>query len=172
MLKSIWRKSRPRGSKHAWHGVSILFFTEGVKELIKLTVKTIAMAREGSFSLLLADSEQKTILPISIGAFEAQAIALPLEGKPAPRPLTHDLIVSFCEALRGTVEKIVITDIREDTYYAEIELRRDGEVITLDARPSDAVALALRFDAPIYMKPGLVEFTINYKDLFSEGEES
>ncbi len=140
--------------------------------MIKVQVKTIAMGKEGSFSLLLTDEEERTVLPIVIGAFEAQSIALCLEGKEPPRPLTHDLIVSFCQTLGGQVEKIIITDIKEDTYYAEIYLQQNGETVAVDSRPSDAVALALRVEAPIYMAPGLIEFTVDYQDLFSDpGQE-
>jgi len=143
-----------------------------VKELIELQVKTIAMSQQGSYSLLLTDSEEKTVLPIVIGAFEAQAIAIPLEGKSAPRPLTHDLLVNFCKTLKGEVEKIVISDIKDDTYYAEIHLYQGEENYCLDARPSDAVALALRFEVPIYMATRLIEFTLDYEDLFTDSEDS
>jgi len=139
--------------------------------MIKLKVKTVAMSQQGGFSLLLTDEEERNVLPIVIGAFEAQSIALSLEGKAAPRPLTHDLLVSFCEALGGTVKKIIVTDIREDTYYAEIQLSYNWETISIDSRPSDAIALALRVEAPIFMAPGLIEFTINYEDLISNSDE-
>jgi len=139
--------------------------------LIKLSVKTIVMGQQGSFSLLLTDEEERTVLPIVIGAFEAQSIALVLEGESPPRPLTHDLLVSFCNTLGGRVEQIIINDIMENTYYAEVHLQRNGESFTIDSRPSDAVALALRVDAPIYMVPGLIEFTMDYQELFPDSEE-
>ena len=143
-----------------------------MKELIELQVNNIAVSREGGYSLLLTDREEKTVLPIVIGPFEAQAIALPLEGTSTPRPLTHDLIVSFCETFQLNVKQMVITDIREDTYYAEIQVEKEGELYRLDSRPSDAVALALRFDVPIYMATGLIEFTVDYEDLFTDSDDS
>src|SRR5690606_26694011 len=111
--------------------------------------------------------DDKYILPIAIGPFEAQAIAIPLSGEEPPRPMTHDLLKSVCEALGGTVEHIVITGIKEGVYYAEVHIQHDGKVTVVDSRPSDAIALAVRSMCPIYMAPRLVEFTIEYKDIIA-----
>ncbi len=137
--------------------------------LLEMQVKTVTMDRSGSFIVLLADSEDKKILPISIGPFEAQSIALVLQGAEPPRPLSHDLLKTLCEQLGGALEKIVITKIRESTFYAELYIRLGEQVIVIDSRPSDAIAFALRCGAAIFMAARLVEFTYNYEDLLQIG---
>jgi uncharacterized protein len=142
--------------------------------VIKMEVKTVTADQGGNFLVLLMDDEEKKVLPISIGPLEAQAIALVLQGEVPPRPLTHDLLKVVCENLGATMEKIVITDIRDSTFYAEIYLQQKGETLVIDSRPSDAIAVALRFDAPIFMVPKLIEFTYDYQDIIAReggGEE-
>lgn len=142
--------------------------------MIKMEVKTVTADQGGNFLVLLMDDEEKKVLPISIGPLEAQAIALVLQGEMPPRPLTHDLLKVVCENLGATMEKIVITDIRDSTFYAEIYLQQNGETLVIDSRPSDAIAVALRFDAPIFMVPKLIEFTYDYQDIIAReggGEE-
>ncbi len=138
-----------------------------------MEVRTVTADQGGNFLVLLMDDEEKKVLPIAIGPLEAQAIALVLQGETPPRPLTHDLFKSVTETLGGVMEKIVITDIRESTFYAEIHLQQDGKTLAIDSRPSDAIALALRFNAPIYMEMKLVEFTYDYQDIIARegGEE-
>lgn len=85
--------------------------------------------------------------------------------------MTHDLMKNLCQELGGELEKVVITDIRDNTFYAQIYLRVSDKSISLDARPSDAIALALRFGAPIYMALKMIEFTFNYDDIFQNGDE-
>ncbi len=135
--------------------------------MIKLEVKTVTADQGGNFLVLLMDDEEKKVLPISIGPLEAQAIALVLQGETPPRPLTHDLLKSVCENLGGEMEKVVITDIRESTFYAEIYFNQNNETLVVDSRPSDAIALALRFEAPIYMATKMVEFTYDYQDIIA-----
>ena len=135
--------------------------------MIKMEVKTVTADQGGNFLVLLMDDEEKKVLPISIGPLEAQAIALVLQGETPPRPLTHDLLKSVCKSLGGAMEKIVITDIRESTFYAEIYLQFNNETIVVDSRPSDAIALALRFESPIYMATKLIEFTYDYQDIIA-----
>lgn len=101
--------------------------------------------------VILRDTESQLFLPIWIGVFEANAIALRIEGVEPPRPMTHDLLRLVLEKLGATVEKIVISDLRESTFFALIHLLQKGEPVTVDARPSDAIALALRTEAPIYV---------------------
>lgn len=142
--------------------------------MIKMEVKTVTADQGGNFLVLLMDDEEKKVLPISIGPLEAQAIALVLQGEVPPRPLTHDLLKMVCENLGAKMEKIVITDIRDSTFYAEIYLQQNGETLVIDSRPSDAIAVALRFDAPIFMVPKLIEFTYDYQDIIAReggGEE-
>lgn len=101
--------------------------------------------------VILRDILSQLFLPIWIGVFEANAIALRLEGIEPPRPMTHDLLRAVVEQLGGTVEKIVISDLRDSTFFAVIHVRnRDGS-LSIDARPSDAIALAIRTESPIYV---------------------
>ncbi len=137
--------------------------------MLEMKVKTVALIKDGSFSVLLADQEEKNFLPIMVGPFEAQAIALPLQGKAVPRPMTHDLLRSVCEKLGAEVKKTVICDITDGTFYAELYLKKGDEELILDSRPSDAIALALRCEAPIFIGPHLIEFTYDSEDIvFSE----
>ena len=106
--------------------------------------------------VILKDMDGKRFLPILIGPFEATAIALALEGAPVPRPLTHDLMRSILESLDASLEQVVVHDIRESTFFAKLILRTDGELQEIDARPSDAIALALRMKAPIYVSDKIV----------------
>jgi uncharacterized protein len=101
--------------------------------------------------VILKDAAGDTVLPIWVGAFEAQAIALELEKVSTPRPMTHDLIKNVLVGLETQVHKVVVTELREDTFYAVIWLERGGEVVSIDSRPSDALALALRVDCPIFV---------------------
>jgi uncharacterized protein len=135
--------------------------------MIKMEVKTVTADQGGNFLVLLMDDEEKKVLPISIGPLEAQAIALVLQGEKPPRPLTHDLLKSVCENLGGAMEKVVITDIRENTFYAEIYLQHNGKTVVVDSRPSDAIALALRFQSPIFMVAKMIEFTYDYQDIIA-----
>ncbi|HYX26297.1 MAG TPA: bifunctional nuclease family protein [Thermoanaerobaculia bacterium] len=101
--------------------------------------------------VILRDVQSQMFLPIWIGVFEANAIALRLEGVEPPRPMTHDLLRSLLEQLGGKVEKIVISDLRESTFFAVIHVRNQSSALTIDARPSDAIALALRTESPIFV---------------------
>ncbi len=101
--------------------------------------------------VILKDMASDTVLPIWVGLYEANAIALEIEKTTTPRPMTHDLARNLIDGLNASVEKVVVNELRNDTFYAVIWLRQDGETVTLDARPSDAIALALRCDCPIYV---------------------
>jgi hypothetical protein len=106
--------------------------------------------------IILRDEEEKRSLPIWVGIFEANAIALELEKIPTPRPMTHDLIKNILESVDAKVEKIVVNDLRDNTFFALIHLRLGDEEITVDSRPSDAIALALRTSAPIFVDEDVV----------------
>jgi len=101
--------------------------------------------------VVLTDQASGSVLPIWVGAYEAHAIALEIEKVTTPRPMTHDLLKNLLVGLEATVRKVVVTELRDDTFYAVIWLERDGQTISLDSRPSDALALALRMDCPIYV---------------------
>ena len=101
--------------------------------------------------VVLKDVASDTVMPIWVGIYEANAIAIEIEKMAAPRPMTHDLTRNIMRYLNGSLEKIVITELKDDTFYALLWIRQDGDPITVDARPSDALALALRADCPIYV---------------------
>jgi len=111
----------------------------------------------GAYALVLGEVGGNRRLPIIIGAFEAQAIALELEKIQPPRPMTHDLLRDLFDAVEADVTDIVIDDLREGTFFAKIRYVAGGKEHQLDARPSDAVALAVRTDAPIYVIPTVLE---------------
>ena len=102
--------------------------------------------------VILKDSGSDTVLPIWVGVYEANAIALEIEKVSTPRPMTHDLIKNVLTGLDAHVHKVVVTELKEDTFYAVIWMERDGHVISVDSRPSDALALALRVDCPIFVE--------------------
>src|SRR5213082_2153007 len=101
--------------------------------------------------VILRDSGD-TVLPIWVGVYEANAIALEIEKVSTPRPMTHDLIKNVLAGLDAQVHKVVVTELKEETFYAVIWMEREGRIISIDSRPSDALALALRVDCPIYVE--------------------
>jgi bifunctional DNase/RNase len=107
--------------------------------------------------IILRDQEGQRILPIWVGVFEANAIALQIENVQTPRPMTHDLLKNIIDDLSAQVERIVVTELRENTFYALIHLRRNGHSIEVDARPSDAIALALRTRSPIFVEEAVIQ---------------
>jgi uncharacterized protein len=102
--------------------------------------------------VLLKDPVSEALLPIWVGLYEANAIALEVEKSSTTRPLTHDLLKNLISSLNGQVQRIVVTELKDDTFYAVIWMEQNGEIIALDARPSDALALALRADCPIFVE--------------------
>lgn len=111
----------------------------------------------GAYALVLGEVNGNRRLPIIIGAFEAQAIALELEKIQPPRPMTHDLLRDAFEAMGAEVIDVVVDELREGTFFAKIRYIHDGEEGQLDSRPSDAIALAVRADAPVYVSPSVLE---------------
>lgn len=101
--------------------------------------------------VVLKDVSGNAILPIWVGVYEANAIALEIEKVSTPRPMTHDLIRTLLQGLDTGVRKVVVNELKDDTFYAVIWLEKDGELIGVDSRPSDALAIALRLDCPIYV---------------------
>src|SRR5580692_5790974 len=107
--------------------------------------------------VILKDVGGNTVLPIWVGVYEANAIALEIEKVSTPRPMTHDLIKSLLMGLNTALRKVVVSELKDDTFYAVIWLDRDGELISVDSRPSDALALALRLDCPIYVEESVLK---------------
>jgi bifunctional DNase/RNase len=107
--------------------------------------------------VILRDTAGSAVLPIWVGIYEANAIALEIEKVNTPRPMTHDLIRNLLLGLETHVSRVVVNDLREDTFYAVIWLERDGQIISIDSRPSDALALALRVDCPIFVEENVLK---------------
>jgi hypothetical protein len=109
--------------------------------------------------VILQEKEGERVLPIWIGPAEASAIAMELAGVKFARPLTHDLLKQLIVGLGAKLNRVLITQVKENTYYAELDVRRDDHVIQIDARPSDSIAIALRLNAPIFTQESLLELT-------------
>jgi hypothetical protein len=107
--------------------------------------------------VILKDVAGATVLPIWVGVYEANAIALEIEKVATPRPMTHDLIKTLLLGLDTCVRKVVVNELKDDTFYAVIWLDRDGDMISVDSRPSDALAIALRLDCPIYVEESVLK---------------
>jgi uncharacterized protein len=107
--------------------------------------------------VVLKDINGNTILPIWVGIYEANAIALEIEKVSTPRPMTHDLIKTLLLGLGTGIRKVVVSELKDDTFYAVIWLDKEGELISVDSRPSDALALALRLDCPIYVDESVLK---------------
>ncbi|WP_158794160.1 bifunctional nuclease family protein [Granulicella sp. L60] len=107
--------------------------------------------------VVLKDVASDMVLPIWVGIFEANAIALELEKTATPRPMTHDLLQNLARGLNAEVRKVVVSELRDDTFFAVIWMEHAGETVAMDARPSDAIALALRWDCPIYVNRDVLD---------------
>ncbi len=126
--------------------------------MVRVTVERVTLDTSTSrFVVILKEDEQNRWLPIVVGSSEAQAIALQLENIAPPRPLTHDLIRNLLDTLDARVEHIVVTELKDNTYYAFLGLDLNGEFKNIDARPSDAIALALRAQAPIFVEDSVMQ---------------
>jgi len=126
--------------------------TGGTMKEIEFKIKGLMMdPLTNSPIVVLQDTNSDTLLPIWVGIFEANAIALQIEKVDTPRPMTHDLMKGLLNHLNAQVTKIVVTELKDNTFYALIFLNVGGKTITVDSRPSDAIALALRTDSPIYV---------------------
>ena len=121
--------------------------------------------------IILRDSDGQKVLPIWVGVFEANAIALQIENIQTPRPMTHDLLRNVIQDLRATVDKIVVCDLKENTFYAMIHLQTPMGPVAIDARPSDAIALALRTRAPILVDEKVIDHAKTV-DLSNEKQDS
>ncbi len=111
--------------------------------------------------VVLKDLAGEAVLPIWVGIYEANAIALEIEKVTTPRPMTHDLIKVLLTGLDTSIKKVVVSELKDDTFYALIWLERNGELISVDSRPSDALALALRHDCPIYVEDRVLQTSKN-----------
>lgn len=138
-------------------------------ELVPMSIKGLMLDPvSNSPIVVLKDDTEKFFLPIWVGIFEANAIALQLENIITPRPMTHDLLRNTISELDAQVTRIVINDLRESTFFAQIGLLIGGRTLELDARPSDAIALALRTEAPIFVAQSVLE---QAQTIAPEGDE-
>lgn len=125
---------------------------------IEMTVKGLMIDPITNMPIIiLRDEAGERILPIWVGVFEANAIALQIENVQTPRPMTHDLLKNVLDDLDAHVDRIVVCDLRENTFYATIHLRSGTQLRAVDARPSDAIALALRTQSPIYVEDAVIQ---------------
>ena len=125
---------------------------------IEMTIKGLMVDPiTNSPIVILRDKEGQKVLPIWLGIFEANAIALQIENISTPRPMTHDLLRNVIEDLKASVQKVVVCDLQENRFYALIYLALDGDTVAIDARPSDAIALALRMRAPIFVEDTVLD---------------
>ncbi len=128
------------------------------REPIRMEIRGLMLDPSSNTPIvILRDHKNEVFLPIWIGIFEANAIALRIEGVEPPRPMTHDLLYASLRELGAVVEKVTITDLKDNTFYATISLQYDSTVVSIDSRPSDALALALRAEAPIFVLSNVLE---------------
>jgi bifunctional DNase/RNase len=126
--------------------------------MIKVYIDSIRVSLMSQLRVvILKDPTSGKYLPIFIGPCEAEAIAVKLQGMTMERPLTHDLLKSVIAELGGRVRHIIVNDLRQDTFYAQIVIEQDGQVRTIDSRPSDAIALAVRLDVPLYVEDSVMD---------------
>lgn len=125
---------------------------------IEMTIKGLMIDPITNMPIvILKDKEGDRVLPIWVGIFEANAIALQIENITTPRPMTHDLLKNVLNDLEARVQKIVVSELRDNTFYAMIYINRNESILAIDSRPSDAIALALRTKSPIFVEESVVE---------------
>lgn len=126
--------------------------------MVEMFVYRVALdVEQNTAVVVLADEPVQRLLPIYIRVFEAQAIAMELHGETPPRPYTHDLLAAVVRGVGWKLDQVTVTDVRENTFYALLTLSRNGEVVEIDARPSDSIAVALRLDARIFVEESVLE---------------
>ena len=147
--------------------------------MLEMTIESIRVGlmnpkltlHNSQYVVMLKEKTEERYLPIFIGPAEANAIAIKLRGEALPRPLTHDLLRTIVEALGASVDSIVISDLRNDTFYAKIIFNVEGGQIEIDARPSDALALAVRADVPVYAEESVLDKAGISLDKIEEAEK-
>ena len=140
-----------------------------MNELVPMSIKGLMLDPvSNSPIVVLKDDDEKFFLPIWVGIFEANAIALQLENVTTPRPMTHDLLRNMIDELDARVTRVVINDLRDSTFFAQIRLNVGARILEVDARPSDAIALALRTEAPIYVAQSVLD---QAQTITPEGED-
>ena len=141
--------------------------------LIEMTIKGLTVDPVTNMPIvILHDEQERRVLPIWVGVFEANAIALQIENVHTPRPMTHDLLRNVIHDMQATVVRVVVSDVKDNTFFATIHLNTPAGQVTVDARPSDAIALALRTRAPILVEEHVIENakTIELTDAKIDGD--
>ena len=141
--------------------------------LIEMTIKGLMVDPITNMPIIiLRDKDGQKVLPIWVGVFEANAIALQIENISTPRPMTHDLLRNVIHDLNGEVQKVVVCDLKDNTFFALIYVLRASDTVAIDARPSDAIALALRVRAPIFVDEAVIEHakTVDFTSDKSDSE--
>ncbi|MDH7498806.1 MAG: bifunctional nuclease family protein [candidate division NC10 bacterium] len=140
--------------------------------LVRMMVRGLALDPITNMPIIiLKDADDRKALPIWVGIFEANAIALELEKIVTPRPMTHDLIKNILDQVGATVQQVIINDLKDNTFYAVIEISINGNQIAIDSRPSDAIAIALRVSAPIFVADEVISKAKSI-DVSDEKEEN
>jgi bifunctional DNase/RNase len=125
---------------------------------VEMKIRTLMMDPVTQMPIVvLRDATGNSILPIWVGVYEANAIALEIEKISTPRPMTHDLIKTLLMGIDARVDRIVVNELKDDTFYAVIWIEKDGQMISIDSRPSDALAIALRTDSPIFVNENVLK---------------
>ncbi len=140
--------------------------------MIQVHVRSVRVTQDHTHLVLLIDQAESLVLAIEIGAPEARAIALALHRIRLPRPMSHDLLRNMLAHLAVRISHVVITELRGDTYVAAIHMRREGEDCVVDARPSDAIALAIRTKAPIYVAEPVAATAVRLERAFNDEDAS
>jgi bifunctional DNase/RNase len=126
-------------------------------DLIPVSIDSIRVSLVSAHRIVVLKDNEERFLPIWIGPFEADAISIALQGNQVARPLTHDLLKTVIHEVGGTLSHIAVTDLREDTFYAQIVMQLNDKRVELDSRPSDAIALAVRLQIPIYVAEDVMD---------------
>jgi uncharacterized protein len=153
------------------HGMHKYFFYTMRKLQVDILGLSTSPHTNGAYALILYELEGKRKLPIIIGGFEAQAIALKLENIKPPRPFTHDLFKNIADVFHLHVNEIIIDELHNETFYAKVVCEVNGEVHEIDARPSDAIAIAVRFNAPLFVTEEIMNEAGIKEEQKEEGEE-
>ncbi|GAB4343773.1 MAG: bifunctional nuclease family protein [Calditrichia bacterium] len=138
--------------------------------MVEVKINGLFLTQSQASGVILKELDGERTLPIIIGEYEAQAIALGLEKIKPPRPITHDLTLNLLSTLGAEIERIVVTELKNNTYYAVIHLRRESDYYEVDSRPSDALALAVRLDVPIFVEEEVLEKGGYTPEEIEEGE--
>ncbi len=126
--------------------------------MVEVKIESIRVSLMSQYRVvILKDAESNRYLPIWIGPYEADAITIHLQDVQVPRPLTHDLVIKVISELGAKVERVIVSDLHNDTFYARIQLTVNGKDVSIDARPSDAVAVAVRADCPIFVEDDVMD---------------